>query len=121
MNVSNPLVEIIDPLGHISLMRNGYDYMFNRGPEYLHNDGEARRATFRQFQGYPANSVQGAGQLVKTPANYDDEGGIPNGTPWMLTQPPQTIQHLVPIRADIFGGGFPAGQFVMQPLINTNP
>jgi len=121
MNVGNPLVEVLDPLGHVALMTKGYDYMFNTGPEALHNEGEARRATFRQFQGYPANSVQGAGQLVKIPANFNDEGGTPNGTPWMLYQPPQVVQTLVPITQDIFGGGFPAGQFIFQPLINTNP
>lgn len=112
----NPFIEIIDPLGHVSLMRNGYDYSFNVGPEALHNDGEARRATFRQFQGYPANSVQGAGQLVRM-----EGSGIPNGTPWEVTQPTQVIQHHVPIVSDLRGGGFDAGQFTFQPLINTNP
>lgn len=104
-----------DPLGHFRLMREGYDYSFLIGPEALGNDGEARRALFRQFQEYPANSVQGAGQLVR-----QAETGIP-GEPWRVTQGVQTIQNHVPIVADINGGGTDAGQFVMQPLINTNP
>lgn len=110
----NPLLEIIDPLGHVSLMREGYDYGFNVGPEALHQAGEARRATFRQFQGYPANSVQGRGQLVR-----NEFSGAP-AEPWRVMQPPQVIQHHVPITADLLGGGFDAGQQVYQPLINTN-
>lgn len=109
------LVTIIDPLGHISLMRDGYDYQFLRGPEALHQAGEARRALFQQFQGFPANSVQGRGQLVRSATT-----GAP-AEPWRLTQPPQVIQHHVPIAADLLGGGFDAGQFSFQPLINTNP
>jgi hypothetical protein len=109
------LVTIIDPLGHVTLMREGYDYQFLRGPEALHQGGEARRALFQQFQGYPANSVQGAGQLVRNERN-----GIPC-EPWRLTQPPQVVQHHVPIVADLLGGGFEAGQNTFQPLINTNP
>lgn len=110
-----PLINVIDPLGHITLMTQGYDYGFNRGPHYLHQDGEARRATFRQFQDFPANSVQGAGQLVR-----DEFSGVP-AEPWMVMQPPQVWQHHVPIVADLTGGGFDAGQFTLQPLINTNP
>ena len=106
-------INIIDPLGHVALMTAGYDYSFLPGPEALHDDGEARRALFRQYQDYPANSVQGAGQLVR-------KDGIA-AEPWRVTQPPQVIQNHIPIVADINGGGFDAGQFVFQPLINTNP
>lgn len=107
------LIHIIDPLGHVALMRDGFDYSFLPGPEALHQAGEARRALFRKFQDYPANSVQGAGQLVRSA-----ETGMP-AEPWRVTQPPQVIQRHVPITADLLGGGFEAGQIVNQPLINT--
>lgn len=107
------LIQIIDPLGHIGLMRDGFDYSFLPGPEALHQAGEARRALFRKFQGYPANSVQGAGQLVRSA-----ETGVP-AEPWRVTQPQQVLQRHVTIDADLLGGGFEAGQLVRQPLINT--
>jgi hypothetical protein len=107
------LVTIIDPLGHVALMRDGFDYSFLRGPEALHQAGEARRALFRKFQEYPANSVQGAGQLVRSP-----ETGMP-AEPWRVTQSAQVWQRHVTIQADLLGGGFEAGQLVNQPLINT--
>ncbi len=107
------LVQYLDPLGHVTLMREGYDYRFLRGPEALHQAGEARRALFQQFQDYPANSVQGAGQLVRSA-----ETGSP-AEPWRVTQPPQVWQRHVVIGADLLGGGFEAGQLVNQPLINT--
>lgn len=109
------LIQIIDPLGHIGLMRDGFDYSFLPGPEALHQAGEARRALFRKFQDYPANSVQGAGQLVR-----NMNSGVP-AEPWRVTQPAQVWQRHVAIQADLLGGGFEAGQLVNQPLINTSP
>lgn len=107
------MLEIIDPLGHVALMTKGYDYSFIPGPDALEYEGAARRALFRQYQDYPANSVQGRGQLVAV-------AGIP-AEPWRVTQPAQVVQQHVPIVASLQGGGVDAGQFVMQPLINTNP
>ena len=97
--------------GHEHNMSDGWEYDFCDGPEYLHNM-DAQRATFQKFQSYPANLVQGGGQLV-----LGQPGMLP-GSHFNELQPPQVIQNANDIPADLFGGGVDANGLVFQPLVS---
>ena len=73
----------------------------------------ARRATLQQFQTYPANSVEGAGQLVT-------QNGVTGGKYWQITQPPQLFANNAPVIADLYGGGMDAAGIGTSPLIKNN-
>jgi hypothetical protein len=73
----------------------------------------ARRATLAQFQTYPANSVEGAGQLVT-------QNGVTGGKYWQITQPPQVYANHTPVIADLLGTGQMAVGIGNAPLIKNN-
>lgn len=101
--------------GHGENMRDGWAYCFDDGPEYLH-DMEGQRATFKKYQSYPGNSVEGAGVLVM--GQFDPETGtMLYGSAFNEEQPAQLIQIYTPIDADLIGGGTEYNGFAMQPLI----
>lgn len=95
---------------HLDIMRDGWDYHFNAGPDPLAQH-TGQRATFRKYQSYPENSVQGRGILVR-----GGEGNQP-GYKWNPFQPPQVYVQQRAINADFYGAGHAAGTIAMQALI----
>lgn len=95
---------------HLDRMRQGWDYHFNNGPDYT-SQRVALRATFRQYQTYPENWIQGRGHIVK---------GGPNGQAgyaWNPFQPPQVVVQHNAVDVDQYGAGHAAGAIAMQALI----
>ena len=74
----------------------------------------ARRATLAQFQGYPANEIEGAGTLVS------QNGGVSGGKYWKINQPPQIYANLVPVLSDLLGGGTTVGTLYGAALAKNN-
>lgn len=90
----------------LKMMRAGFHYVFNEPAR--RNSDTASRATFMQFQEYPENNIQGAGQLV-APNNR-------MGNMWRVNQPPQLIEIHIPVPASLVGGGTAHSMIRNQPL-----
>ncbi len=93
-----------------AMLRGAFEYVFNEPPR--RNADTASRATILQFQTYPANNVQGAGDLVS-----------PNGhanNMWRTQQPPQLIEVHAPIVASLLAGGTPHSVIENQSLLDTS-
>lgn len=73
----------------------------------------ARRATLQQFQGYPANEIEGRGTLVT-------QNGVTGGKYWNIVQPPQVYANHVPVPTDLYAGGTLAGTIGTQGLVKNN-
>lgn len=101
----------MENLDHLGLIGAGFDYHFQKGPNYL-DDMEARRAEFLAYQTYPANTVQGAGTLVK-------QHHVP-GAFFSVLQSAQVVQNPMAILADLLAGGTVSGTLQLQPLINSS-
>jgi hypothetical protein len=97
--------------GHETNMTDGFEYDFEDGPLYL-QDMPAQRQVLKKFQSYPRNLVQGAGTLV-----MGQPGWLP-GSHFAEFQPPQVVQNLNEIAADLYGGGIDANWLTLQPLVS---